>query len=46
MNQLTIIGFTGNDAEVHRTPAGVLITLLSCDQGVVEKRRRPMARPN
>ena len=29
MNQLTIIGFTGNDAEAHFTPAGTLATTLS-----------------
>jgi single-strand DNA-binding protein len=29
MNQLTIIGFTGNDAEVHYTPSGTLIATLS-----------------
>jgi single-strand DNA-binding protein len=29
MNQLTIIGFTGNDAEAHFTPAGTLVTTLS-----------------
>ena len=29
MNQLTIIGFTGNDAEVHYTPAGLLVTTFS-----------------
>ena len=29
MNQLTIIGFTGNDAEAHYTPNGTLVTTLS-----------------
>ena len=29
MNQLTIIGFSGNDAEGHYTPAGTLVTTLS-----------------
>jgi single-strand DNA-binding protein len=29
MNQLTIIGFTGNDAEAHYTQSGTLITTLS-----------------
>jgi single-strand DNA-binding protein len=29
MNQLTIIGFTGNDAETHYTTAGTLVTTLS-----------------
>jgi single-strand DNA-binding protein len=29
MNQLTIIGFTGQDAETHYTPGGALITTLS-----------------
>jgi single-strand DNA-binding protein len=29
MNQLTIIGFSGNDAEAHYTPAGTLVTTLS-----------------
>jgi single-strand DNA-binding protein len=29
MNQLTIIGFTGNDAEAHYTPSGTLVTTLS-----------------
>jgi single-strand DNA-binding protein len=29
MNQLTIIGFTGNDAESHYTPNGTLVTTLS-----------------
>ena len=29
MNQLTIIGFTGNDAEGHYTPSGTIVTTLS-----------------
>ena len=29
MNQLTLIGFTGQDAEVHYTPNGTLVTTLS-----------------
>lgn len=29
LNQLTIIGFTGNEAEVHYTPNGTLVTTLS-----------------
>ena len=29
MNQLTIIGFTGNDAEAHYTPSGTIVTTLS-----------------
>jgi single-strand DNA-binding protein len=29
MNQLTIIGFTGQDAETHYTRGGALITTLS-----------------
>jgi hypothetical protein len=29
LNQLTIIGFTGNDAESHYTPNGTLVTTLS-----------------
>ena len=29
LNQLTIIGFTGNDAEAHYTPNGTLIVSLS-----------------
>jgi len=29
MNQLTIIGFTGNDAEAHYTPSGTLIATIS-----------------
>ena len=29
MNQLTIIGFTGNDAEVHYTPNGTLLVTIS-----------------
>jgi len=29
MNQLTIIGFTGNDAETHYTTGGTLVTTLS-----------------
>src|SRR5688572_20718684 len=29
MNQLTIIGFSGIDAEAHHTPAGTLVTTLS-----------------
>ena len=29
MNQLTIIGFTGNDAEPHYTPSGTIVTTLS-----------------
>ena len=29
MNQLTIIGFTGSDAEAHYTPNGTLVTTLS-----------------
>ena len=29
MNQLTIIGFTGNDAEAHYTSGGKLVTTLS-----------------
>jgi single-strand DNA-binding protein len=29
MNQLTIIGFTGNDAEAHYTTNGTLVTTLS-----------------
>lgn len=29
MNQLTIIGFTGNDAESHYTPNSTLVTTLS-----------------
>ena len=29
MNQLTIIGFSGNDAEAHYTPNGTLVTTLS-----------------
>jgi single-strand DNA-binding protein len=29
MNQLTIIGFTGSDADTHYTPGGTLVTTLS-----------------
>ena len=29
MNQLTIIGFTGNDAEAHYTPSGTLVVTIS-----------------
>ena len=29
MNQLTLIGFTGQDAEVHYTQNGTLVTTLS-----------------
>ena len=29
MNQLTIIGFTGNDAEAHYTPNGTLVVTIS-----------------
>jgi single-strand DNA-binding protein len=29
MNQLTIIGFTGNDAETHYTTGGTLVTTFS-----------------
>jgi single-strand DNA-binding protein len=29
LNQVTIIGFTGNDAESHYTPNGTLVTTLS-----------------
>ena len=29
MNQLTIIGFTGNEAEAHYTPSGTLIATIS-----------------
>ena len=29
LNQLTIIGFTGNDAEAHYTPNGTLVVTLS-----------------
>jgi single-strand DNA-binding protein len=29
MNQLTIIGFSGNDAEAHYTPNGTRVTTLS-----------------
>ncbi len=29
MNQLTIIGFSGNDAEAHYTPGGTLVTTVS-----------------
>jgi single-strand DNA-binding protein len=29
MNQLTIIGFTGNDAEAHYTPSGTLVAPIS-----------------
>ena len=29
LNQLTIIGFTGNDAEAHYTPNGTLVVSLS-----------------
>lgn len=29
LNQLTIIGFTGSDAEAHYTPNGTLVTTLS-----------------
>ena len=29
MNQLTIVGFTGNDAETHYTTSGTLVTTLS-----------------
>ena len=29
MNQLTVIGFTGNDAETHYTTGGTLVTTLS-----------------
>jgi single-strand DNA-binding protein len=29
LNQLTIIGFTGNDADVHYTTSGTLVTTLS-----------------
>jgi single-strand DNA-binding protein len=29
MNQLTIIGFTGNDAEAHFTPNGTLVVTIS-----------------
>lgn len=28
MNQLTIIGFTGNNAEAHYTPNGTLVVTL------------------
>ncbi len=28
MNQLTIIGFIGNDAEAHYTPSGMIVTTL------------------
>ena len=29
MNQLTIIGFTGNEADIHYTPNGTLVATLS-----------------
>jgi single-stranded DNA-binding protein len=29
MNQITIIGFTGSDAEAHYTPNGTLVVTLS-----------------
>jgi len=29
MNQLTVIGFTGNDAEAHYTPNGTLVVTIS-----------------
>ena len=29
MNQLTIIGFTGNDADAHYTPNGTLVVTIS-----------------
>ena len=29
MNQLTLIGFTGQDAEIHYTQNGTLVTTLS-----------------
>jgi len=43
MNQLTIVGFTGNRAEAHYTPSGTLIATISVAPKVVEECRRPIA---
>ena len=39
LNQLTIIGFTGNDAEAHYTPNGTLVVTLSVATKNLERRR-------
>jgi hypothetical protein len=46
MNQLTIIGFTGNDAEAHYTQNGTRCDDLSRDKRVLEGRRRQLAEQN
>jgi single-stranded DNA-binding protein len=38
MNQLTIIGFTGNHADIHYTSNGTLVTTLSvATEGILEE---------
>jgi single-strand DNA-binding protein len=47
MNQLTIIGFTGQDAEFHYTPQPhSCCDDLGRDQGIVEERARRVAEPH
>ena len=47
LNQLTIIGFTGSEADVHYTTSGkMVVTTLSSYNGIVEERRRGMAEPH
>ena len=47
MNQLTIIGFTGNDAEAHYTTSGALVVTISVATKESWKgRRRQLAEQN
>ena len=46
MNQLTIIGVTGNDAEAHYTPNGTRVVTISVATRVLEGRRRQLAVQN
>jgi hypothetical protein len=43
LNQLTIIGFTGSEADVHQRQNGR--HSLGSNQGIVEERRRGIAEP-
>jgi len=46
MNQLTLIGFTGQDAQTHYTQRKTCGHALGRHQGIVEGRRRCLAEPN
>jgi single-stranded DNA-binding protein len=47
MNQLTIIGFLGNDAEAHYTPNGTLVVTISvATKESWKERRRQLAEQN